>query len=72
MPLEYLALERKSEIRREYIAGHIYAMSGASRRHNLIAGNFYREISSQMRGRACEAYMSGMRLKVPDRDVHLS
>lgn len=64
MPGEYLVLERKSEIRSEYIAGHIYAMSGASRRHNLIAGNFYREISSQMRGRACEAYMSDMRLKV--------
>ena len=61
---EYLELERKSEIRSEYIAGRIYAMSGASRRHNLIAGNLYREISSALRDRACEAYMSDMRVKV--------
>lgn len=63
-PGEYLDLERKAEIRSEYIAGRIYTMSGASRRHNLIAGNFYREISSQLRGRACEAYMADMRVKV--------
>ena len=64
MPVEYLALERKSEIRSEYIAGHIYAMSGASRRHNLIAGNLFGLLWTQMRGRGCEAYMSDMRLKV--------
>src|SRR5207244_1737695 len=63
-PGEYLALERKSEIRSEYIAGRIFAMSGATRRHNLIAGNFYREVSSQMRGRACEAYIGDMRVSV--------
>jgi Uma2 family endonuclease len=63
-PSEYLDLERKAEIQSEYIAGHIFAMSGASRRHNLIAGNLYREISSQMRGKPCEAYVADMRLKV--------
>ncbi len=61
---EYLDLERKAEIRSEYIAGRMFAMSGASRRHNLIAGNFHRELSSQMRGRSCEAYISDMRVKV--------
>jgi Uma2 family endonuclease len=63
-PGEYLALERKSEIRSEYIAGRMFAMSGASRRHSLIAGNFYRELSSQLRGRACEAYIADLRVKV--------
>lgn len=63
-PSEYLAQERKAEFRSEYLAGHIFAMSGASRRHNLIAGNFFREISAQMRDRACEAYTSDMRLKI--------
>ena len=63
-PGEYLDLERKSEIRSEYVAGRIFMMSGASRRHNLIAGNLYREISSQMRGKACEAYIGDMRVKV--------
>jgi len=63
-PGEYLELERKSEIRSEYLAGRIYAMSGASRRHNLIAGNCYREISAQLRSKPCEAYIGDMRLKV--------
>jgi len=63
-PGEYLALERKAEFRNEYIAGHIFAMSGASRRHNLIAGNSFREISTQLRGRECEAYIGDMRVKV--------
>src|SRR5258708_1522075 len=63
-PGEYLELERKSEIRSEYIAGHMFAMSGASRRHGLIAGNLFREISSQLRGRDCEAQINDMRVKV--------
>ena len=63
-PGEYLELERKAEFRSEYIAGRMYAMTGASRRHGLIAGNFFRELSSQLRTRACEAYMNDLRVKV--------
>jgi Uma2 family endonuclease len=44
--------------------GQIMAMAGASRMHNLIAGNLYREVSQQLRGRPCEAYISDMRVKV--------
>jgi len=63
-PGEYLDLERRSEIRSEYVAGRMFAMSGASRRHVLITSNLVRELSGQMRGRACEAYVSDMRVKV--------
>lgn len=63
-PGKYLDLERKAENRNEYIAGRIFAMSGASRRHNLIAGNLYGMFWTQMRGRTCEAYMADMRVKV--------
>ena len=41
-PQEYLALERKSPTRNEYYRGEIFAMAGASREHNLIAGNTQR------------------------------
>jgi Uma2 family endonuclease len=61
---EYLDLERKSEIRSEYIAGRIFAMSGASRRQSLIAGNLFGNIYAQLRGRPCEAHMSDIRVKV--------
>lgn len=61
---QYLMLERKAAYKSEYINGQIIAMSGASRAHNLIAGNIYREISLQLRGRPCEVYISDMRVKV--------
>jgi Uma2 family endonuclease len=63
-PEQYLALERRAVYKSEYINGHIMAMAGASRQHNLIAGNLYREVSQQLRGRPCEAYISYMRVKV--------
>ncbi len=63
-PTEYLELERKSEIRSEYIAGRMFAMSGASRRHGLIAGNLHGHIWTQLRGKDCETFASDMRVKV--------
>ena len=63
-PEEYLALERESPFKSEYYRGEIFAMSGASREHNLIAGNFHRSISTQLLDRPCEAYMSDMRVRV--------
>lgn len=65
-PGEYLALERAAPFRSEYHDGGIYAMSGASREHNHIAGNFYRSISSQLADRPCEAFVSDMRVRAAD------
>ena len=43
-PEEYLAWERKSDTKHEYLRGEIIAMSGASYQHTLITmkylGNF--------------------------------
>jgi len=61
---QYLEIERKAEVRSEYIAGRIYVMSGASERHNVIAGNLYGLIWSQFRGRDCRVYASDMRVKI--------
>ena len=36
---EYLTIERDSEIRSEYFRGEMFAMTGASRAHNLICAN---------------------------------
>jgi Uma2 family endonuclease len=63
-PEQYLALERQARDRSEYINGHIFAMAGASRQHNLIAGNIFGELRNQLRGRPCEAYINDMRVKV--------
>jgi len=63
-PDEYLALERKSPIRSEYLDGDMVAMSGGSREHNLIVTNIVSELRTQLKGRPCEVYPSDMRVKV--------
>ncbi len=63
-PEQYLALERQANYKSEYINGRIIAMAGASRWHNLIASNLCREVSQQLRGRPCEAYISDMRVRL--------
>lgn len=62
-PEEYLAIERKAEFKSEYDNGFVHAMSGASREHNLVLGNVHRELSTQLRARPCETYMSDMRVR---------
>lgn len=69
---EYLAFERASEEKHEYIDGRIIpfhkdyeveAMAGASRLHNLITTNTGAEIRFQLKGKNCETYISDMRVR---------
>lgn len=62
---DYLAAEAVSEVKHEYLAGVVYAMSGASRQHNRIAINLVAALREALRGGPCEAYLSDVR-------VHLS
>jgi Uma2 family endonuclease len=63
-PEEYLELERKAEYKSEYYNGEIFAMSGASRRHNTIAMHLYGLVDQHLRGKKCRAYPSDMRVLV--------
>lgn len=63
-PADYLALERKAETKSEYLNGHIYAMSGASRNHNRITINLAAMLHSRLKGKPCEPFSSDMRVKV--------
>lgn len=69
-PEEYITLERKAiptyhTVRSEYVKGKIVAMSGASRAHNLISGNFFGELRNQLKGSGCESYANEMRVSTP-------
>jgi Uma2 family endonuclease len=64
-PEEYLAIERKAEYRSEYLNGETFAMTGASRKHNLIALNIAGELRQQLKGKPCEAYVNDMRVHIP-------
>jgi Uma2 family endonuclease len=50
---EYLQGELGSEIRHDYVAGNVYAMSGGTLNHQRIAGNFLRLSGNQLAGRPC-------------------
>ena len=63
-PEEYLTLERKAEYKSEYVNGAIFAMSGASERHNVIVLNIGASLHAQFRNRPCRVYASDMRVKV--------
>jgi Uma2 family endonuclease len=62
---EYLAIERQAEYRNEYVNGEVFAMTGASRKHNLIAGNVLGELRQQLKGKPGEVYPGKMRVKAP-------
>lgn len=62
---DYLALDRESEIKHEFIDGEIYAMRGASRNHNLIVVSTIATLYNQLRDKSCETYPSDMKVRTP-------
>ncbi len=64
-PEAYLAIERESPHRSEYMAGKMLAMAGASRSHNQITSNLVVEIGIQLRKQRCSVYSSDMRVQIP-------
>ncbi len=63
-PEEYLAMERSSETKSQYIDGEIFAMSGASRNHNRISSNLVRAIGNRLMNSTCDVYSSDMKVKI--------
>ncbi len=61
---EYLAFERSSEEKHEYLGGEIFAMGGASPAHATIVLNVAAELRAQLRGRPCQAYASDLRVAI--------
>jgi len=61
---EYLEWERCQESKHEYFNGDVFAMTGASRKHNLITANLLAGLHTQLRNKPCEIYSSDMRVKV--------
>ncbi|MDN5872137.1 MAG: Uma2 family endonuclease [Nitrococcus sp.] len=59
---DYLEGELLSEVRHEYIGGEVYAMVGASDRHNLIVGNIFAALHPLVRGTPCQLFMADMKL----------
>lgn len=61
---DYLAGEDLPGPRHEYLRGAIYAMSGASKAHGIIAGNVFVHLRSHLRGSPCRTWMADMKVQV--------
>lgn len=62
----YLERERAATLKSEYLRGEIIAMTGASRKRNMILANIIAELRNQLKGRPCRVYPSDMRVKVEE------
>lgn len=61
---DYLIGERESPTRHEYVDGRLYAIPGASDRHNRIALNIASRLNSHIGEGPCEVFISDMKVKV--------
>lgn len=62
---EYLELERDASCKHEFVDGIVYAMAGASRRHNLISGDVFGALLSRVRP-PCVVFSSDMKVHVQE------
>ena len=63
---EYLELEESATVRHEYVGGEIFAMVGATKRHNRIIVNISGRVWGAARGGDCRVYVEGVKLRVAD------
>jgi Uma2 family endonuclease len=67
LPQEYLDWEVTQELKYEYIDGEVFAMTGGTIPHNLIAGNFYTLLKSHLRGKGCRVFISDVKVQISER-----
>ena len=61
---EYLEIERQAEFKSEFYRGEMFAMSGASRAHNMIQANLIRRLGERLDGTPCRAVGSDQRVYI--------
>ncbi len=64
--LDYLKFEEAGETKHEYVAGEVYALAGASRRHNRIAGNICAALLTASRAGPCRVSISDIKLRASE------
>lgn len=65
-PQDYLDMERAGQEKHEYFKGEIFAMSGASREHNIISKNLNTVVLPYLAGKDCNMFGSDVRIHIPE------
>ena len=66
---EYLEMEKQALEKHEYYNGEIFAMSGASTRHNIISTNIIIALGIALKGKSCRPYGSDLRIHIPENSL---
>lgn len=61
---DYLAGERISQQKHEYLAGVVYAMAGTTINHDRIANNIIAALHAQLQGKPCEVFSSDVKVRI--------
>lgn len=61
----YLAFEREATEKHQYVAGEVFAMAGASPRHNGLVANLVMLIGQSLVGKPCRVFPSDLKVHVP-------
>ncbi|MEO6539073.1 MAG: Uma2 family endonuclease [Ferruginibacter sp.] len=67
---EYLTEEREAFEKHEYYQGEVFAMSGASLRHNKIFSNLFGELAGKLKGKDCRPFGSDLRIHIPKNTLY--
>ena len=63
---EYLEGEKDARVRHEYIDGQVFAMAGASDRHNRISLNLAAKLDGHLDDGPCEVFIADMKVSVSE------
>ncbi len=66
---DFLTWEAEQHERHEYLAGEVFAMTGARDAHNTIAGNVFACLRNGLRGGPCRVFIADMKLRVDAADA---
>jgi Uma2 family endonuclease len=67
---EFFKLEESASMRHEYVGGVLYALAGASVRHNLLIGNIVAALRPSARERGCDVLTETVKLRIGDDVVY--
>jgi Uma2 family endonuclease len=61
---DYLAMEEQALTKSEYIDGWVRAMTGATLRHNMVAGNCFLCLGNRLKGKPCRPFNSDTKVRI--------
>ena len=67
---EFLAWDADQSIKREFVRGEVFAMSGGEDNNDAVAGNLYIALRRHLRGTPCQGFGSNLKLRVEVADCY--